>query len=876
MPEDKDLKDDQTDQPSHEDLQAVEDLMGPAPDFPMAAVDLEQAEAAKAEAAKKAKAKTTHVTGHGFRKKTSASTEEKKSKIAVTFGDEEPKATAKKIAIASDDAEKTDANKAQSAKKAKSISITDADAPEDSKKDASSMSLEVPKKGIVVKDFTDTEAENSATASGESAPEAVTAKTTASAKNDTKLQIKIVDSTASPVVDEDDAPTAPPLPLEKIATSSAKPKTPRPASPAATLGDIKPGTPIAPRTTPPPPNPRAALTPAPSAQSVTPAPVVQAAQPQQAIQSAQPIRPRPVDGVAVAQVAPKPQIPRQPPPVQRTTTSSAAMPRPANTIPPSQIRPPAPSPVAQPAVAKPKTKRSLWHIFKIPAVRWSLIAAILAGLIAVSLIPASRYALLNIAGVRVSASLLVKDDKTTLPLKNVVVSIANTEVKTDEEGRASLSGLKLGKNELAIKKIGFETVSRSVTLGWGSNPLGDFGINAVGAQYTFVVKDWLSQKPIAKAEVSSGDASAYTDDNGVALLTTDKEIEGELKVGIAATGYRPEEQKIDAQDKSERQQVLVPNRQHYFISKRSGKFDVYKIDVDGKNESMVIAGTGVETDDIKLIPHPSKPMAALVASRENSRNKDGFLLSGLYMIDFETSEIEKIGLSERVEIIAWQGDYLVYAKIAEGASNTNPQRHRLMSYDSAAGTEKELAASNYFNDILAVGTNIYYAPSNAFQENPNAQLYRVKADGSEQISIVNKEVWNMFRLSYDSVDVLQHQDWYTFKIGETLATKKPNGPANPKHRIYVDSPDGKRSVWIDERDGQGVILIYDLEKKQDTILYAKTGLTYPIRWLTDDYLVFRVSTGSEIADYVMCAAGKEPIKIRDVSNSAYIGRWYYY
>lgn len=52
---------------------------------------------------------------------------------------------------------------------------------------------------------------------------------------------------------------------------------------------------------------------------------------------------------------------------------------------------------------------------------------------------------------------------------------------------------------------------------------------------------------------------------------------------------------------------MAPSRKHVFISKRSGTYDVYKVDVDGKNEEKVLSGTGSERPDaIALSIHPTK------------------------------------------------------------------------------------------------------------------------------------------------------------------------------------------------------------------------------------------------------------------------------
>lgn len=82
--------------------------------------------------------------------------------------------------------------------------------------------------------------------------------------------------------------------------------------------------------------------------------------------------------------------------------------------------------------------------------------------------------------------------------------------------------------------------------------------------------------------------------------------------------------------------------------------------------------------------------------------------------------------------------------------------------------------------------------------------------------------------------------------------------------------------WVDERDGKGVLLNYEHDTKQEKTLQAQGGIKSPIRWLDEDHVVYRVADGRETADYVMSLSGGEPKKVRDVTNTAGIDRWYYY
>jgi hypothetical protein len=277
-----------------------------------------------------------------------------------------------------------------------------------------------------------------------------------------------------------------------------------------------------------------------------------------------------------------------------------------------------------------------------------------------------------------------------------------------------------------------------------------------------------------------------------------------------------------------------------------------------------------------LAPHPTDEIAALVSTRDGKRNADGFLLSTLTLIDLSTGDTKAVTQSERIQIIDWLGNRLVYVQITSGASAANPKRHRLMSYDYKSGDTKELAASNYFNDVMAAGGKIFYAPSSAYSGGINSSLFKVDADGSNRQVILDQEVWSLFRPSYDKLVLSLQQQWFEYGLSENKTTKLGGEPANLTSRVYIDSPDHKHSLWVDNRDGKGVLLVYDTVSKQDKVIQTQSGLKNPVRWLNNSTVVFRISTDQETADYALSLDDGEPVKIRDVTNTDGIDRWYYY
>lgn len=500
------------------------------------------------------------------------------------------------------------------------------------------------------------------------------------------------------------------------------------------------------------------------------------------------------------------------------------------------------------------------------------IVLVIIGLVAY---PTTRYFLLNTAGVRAKASVMVLDNSTQQPLKNVTVTVGGQTAATDENGKVQLEKVKLGSTQLVIKKRAFATIDKKIVLGWGSNPLGEAKLEPAGVQYTFKLSDFLSGNPIEKAEAVSGESSAFSDKDGKLVLTLDKDQADANEVTIKAKDYRDEKRAL-GDDMSEQQISMVPSHKHAFVSKRSGKLDVYKIDVDGTNEEVVLAGSGAEQDDMVIVPSSSDNNIAVVSTRDNQRNGDGYLLHVLNVINLDDNKVTTVARSERIQIIGWSSGRLVYVQIAEGASGTNPKRHRLMSYDLEKEESQELASANYFNDVLMANNTIYYAPAAAYQNGSDVSLFKISPDGTNKQSVYSKETWNIFRTDFEQLTIAVQQDWFEYSLLTQKAPNKITPPANPRSRIYINSPDGKRSIWIDSRDGKGALIVYNTSEKKETVAKTESGLKYPANWVSNDTLVYRIATDQETADYVINLSGGEAKKIRDVTNTGGIDNWYYY
>lgn len=521
---------------------------------------------------------------------------------------------------------------------------------------------------------------------------------------------------------------------------------------------------------------------------------------------------------------------------------------------------------------QPKPKGRLRKFLKTK--KFKLIFGLLAiGAVAAMVVPNSRYYILNSLGVRASTSMRVVDAQTGQPLKDVEVSIGGHSSSTSIDGEATVFDIKLGKQTLTIAKPAFAKLEQDETIGWGSNPLGDMELKPVGAQYKFIISDYLSGKPIAKVEADSDEANAVSDKEGKLTLVVAKTDEEKREVILRAGGYRDEKIKVSPDKQEPRNIVMVPAREHAFVSKRSGTYDLYKSYIDGRGEKLLLAGTGSENEDeLTLVSHPTDEVAAFVSVRGIAKSSSGELLSTLQVIDLSSDEASEIVNASRVQIIDWVGERLIYIKEQDNKDADDPSRNKLMSYNYQSGTETTLASANYFNDVSVAQGVVYYSPAGA----KGTGLYRIDTNGSGKNRITSKEVWNIFRTAYDNLKVSLGQQWYDYNLTAGSFTKADGSPSVLRSRVYYDSPDRTKSIWSEIRDGKGALILYSRPKNQDETILAKSGLQNPMRWLDDNSIVFRVDSDEETADYAMSLSGGEPKKITDVTDVTGIDKWYFY
>jgi hypothetical protein len=325
----------------------------------------------------------------------------------------------------------------------------------------------------------------------------------------------------------------------------------------------------------------------------------------------------------------------------------------------------------------------------------------------------------------------IVDSESGRPLKNILVSLQGYEARTNDDGYVSFMELKQGNSTFKVDRKGFAPLEKTLTLGWGTNPLGEQSLLATGARFRFTLKDWLSGAILKDAEATSGEYVGQSDEDGTVELVMG-EVADDAEIILSAKGYRNETRKVVDVSDEIIEQTMVPSKKHAFVSNRDGKYDLYTIDVDGKNEKLSLGGTGKEREVPYVLPHQNRDIIAYVSSRDGDTNKDGFILDGLFVVDTFTAETYKITRSEQLQVIGWSGNKLIYVAIVEGVSAGNSQRSKIVSYDLDTKERIDLASSNYFNDVKLVDGTVYYAVSSYAVPRAQAKLFSVILDGKDK------------------------------------------------------------------------------------------------------------------------------------------------
>jgi hypothetical protein len=478
-------------------------------------------------------------------------------------------------------------------------------------------------------------------------------------------------------------------------------------------------------------------------------------------------------------------------------------------------------------------------------------------------VPFTRWPILNFVGFRGTLELVVNDPANKPITAAVIKTSSGGTALTDRFGRAKLPNTRLGKQSILIQKNGYGNKTVTITASVGVVKHTE-QLKIVGIKIDLDIKDWLSNNQIEGATVTFGKSSATSDSTGRASLVVPPTDKTSLEITVAAPGYITKSLETETNVVS-REVALVAAQKDYFISKRDGKFDIFSSNLDGSDQQKIIDATGKEDETIlQLSIHKNNKQAVLVSSRDG-KIQNGRIVAGVYVIDLEKAQLQKIDEGSDVQLLDWGDSVVAYTKTEPGLNYDDPALSRVMAFNSASGKLSQVAQANYFTTSVVALNKVFYVPADAYRTIENGVLTSFDlTNGTVKRYLQDRSITYAARASFGTLEA-QDSAGSTFEVqiasGATKAIDR-----RPSEGLQVAaSPNGQINAWSDKRDGQGALIVRTKDGTEK-VVSKLPGLTAPVRFISDSLVIARIATSQETADYVIAIGSGQFRKVVDVSN----------
>ena len=514
--------------------------------------------------------------------------------------------------------------------------------------------------------------------------------------------------------------------------------------------------------------------------------------------------------------------------------------------------------------------------------KWTIPASVLILVMIVSAIPLTRYKIAAIA-LKNDFSLQVVDDATARPVSDALVVAGNVQAITNGSGEATLKNLPVGQKTLTITKKHYRGTNYSYLV-----PIMDqktkprVSLTATGRQVSVKVHNFVNQKPLSGVSIKADDAEATTDEDGNALLVLPAQAkEQEAQLSLKGFNQSTVTLSVTEEDNNERNVFkLVPAGKVYFMSKRTGKLDLMKSNLDGSEATVVLAGTGHEQEyKTSLSPSPDWKYVALV-----TRRSPNDATPQLYMINTEDDKLTNVdnGNSE-FYLYGWSSGNLIYEVTRNDVPIWQQGKNKLKSYDAAnsrltmldqsAGSDETLNAGESYIGVGITGDTVVFAKSwyghyyASDLSGKQHSLHTISASGANHKTVSTYDAVkysihlrqpgpSQYYLSQTSEN--EPRVYYEFSPGGQPKTINiDEDKFYDSMPTYIFSAAGKKVAWSEPRDGKEAIIVSDSRGQNSTVV-ANLEDHSIFSWFGDSYLVLSKKS-NEL--YVMDAAGGDPVRI---------------
>jgi hypothetical protein len=499
----------------------------------------------------------------------------------------------------------------------------------------------------------------------------------------------------------------------------------------------------------------------------------------------------------------------------------------------------------------------------IPLAVATLVAVVVA-------VPFSRYPVLGLFW-KQSVSVLVTDKSSGKPVSSAQVMAQGRTVLTDKEGLARFS-LPVGNKTITVSKKYYANASTRylVPLRKPKQPLG-IAMTATGRPVSVTFTNKVGGGAVVDAQVSVLGTEGKTDKDGklTLVLPADKPTAQAI---VKAVGFNDQTVTITVTEQVVKANTfqMVPAGKLYFLSKRSGKIDVVKTDMDGGSRQTILAGTGKEDDrDTVLLASRDWKYLALKSRRDGGTNAKLFLI--------ETATDKPTTMDEGNADFTpngWSDYRFLYTVQRNNVQYWQTKRAALKSYNAEtkqiATLEETTADGGNENDYAASAIDGVYILSNqvVFNRNWNASylnnqarladkkiaIVSVKPDGSNKQTLkdfpasVGDYVSSALYKPQEIYFQLQHgtdSQFYELEDGKISEAKDLNQDSFSKpYPTFLLSPSSKQTFWYESRDGKNTLFLGDPMGDNAKQIASLSEYT-PYGWYGDGYLLMS-KQGSEL------------------------------
>lgn len=555
----------------------------------------------------------------------------------------------------------------------------------------------------------------------------------------------------------------------------------------------------------------------------------------------------------------------------------------------------------EPLVAKPRPgadgKFARFRRWYVTHKKKSIPATILFILLLTMILPSSRYTVLGLF-VKRDYAVIVLDSVSGKPVTEAEVKLSGELVKTNEKGEATISNAHLGPQQLDISKKNYKSLSTEVTVAVSSpKNKSEHKLEATGRQITLAVANKVTGKAVQGASVKVLEAEAKTDEKGeaVVVVPADKTLE---KVTIKQAGFNDGTADLDVSDKAPAvaKLTLTPSGKIYFLSKKSGKIDVVKSNLDGTERQVVFAGTGKEQEsDTVLLATRDWKYLMLKSRREGEHAK-------LFLIETGTDKMTVMDEGDaNFALTGWQNHDFVFLVSRNKKQPWESKQDAIKSYNADkkqltvmrestadVGAAVYIYATERLGNVFLVDDKVLYTTSwnvSCCFADKQAQLVEAKVGSTQdkvlkgvpyqQQYITSGRIYTPNEVYYSFYDITQKNTTRLFEYedGKLEPTTEVDLDTfyTKSYPRFIQSPSGKAYFWADSRDGKNTLFVG--EEDPDTGKEVATLSEYTTYgWFTDDYLLVS-KKDSEL--YIM---GKDkdatPLKITDYHKPAFNANYY--